>query len=108
MLPWIDHVDSGFPEVFGVARGQRSTACPADSGYLGIEPVDGHAEAIAVGHDRGVPDRGSRIEGLDVVAERGEHLGGRSQQALLAAPVGKPLKAVADLGDGDRLDLSRA
>lgn len=23
LLPWIDHVDSGFPEVFDVARGQR-------------------------------------------------------------------------------------
>ena len=66
-------------------------------------PVDGQAEAIALApHDRGVPDRGIGIEGLDVVAERGEHLRGRGQQALLAASVGQPLKAIADLGDNDR------
>jgi hypothetical protein len=35
VLPWIDHVDSGFPEVFGVARGQRRAAGSADGGYLG-------------------------------------------------------------------------
>jgi hypothetical protein len=38
---------------------------PADGGYLRVEAVYGEAEAIASGHDRGVPDRGIGIEGLD-------------------------------------------
>ena len=101
-LPWIDHVDSGFPEVFGVACGQRCAACPADGGYLRVDAVYGEAEAVASGHDRGVPDRGIGIEGLNEFAERGEHLRGCSQQAVLSASVGESLEAVADLGDGDR------
>jgi hypothetical protein len=68
-LPWIDHVDSGFPEVFGVARGQRRAACPADGGYLRVEAVYGETETIASGQDRGVPDRGIGIEGLNEFAE---------------------------------------
>lgn len=101
-LPWIDHVDSGFPEVFGVARGQGRAACPADGGYLRVEAVYGEAETIASGHDRGVPDRGIGIEGLNEFAEGGEHFRSCSQQAVLSASVGQSLEAVADLGDGDR------
>ena len=37
-------------------RGQRRAADSADGGYLGVEAVDGEAEAVAVGDDRGVPD----------------------------------------------------
>src|SRR5271165_2934494 len=100
-LPWIDHVDPGFPEVFDVARGQRRAACPADGGYLRVEAVYGEAEAIASGHDRGVPDRGIGIEGLNEFAEGGEHFRSCSQQGVLSASVGQSLEAVADLGDGD-------
>jgi hypothetical protein len=42
-VPWIDHVDSGFPEVFGVTCGQRRAACLADGGYLRVEAVYGEA-----------------------------------------------------------------
>jgi hypothetical protein len=101
LLPWIDHVDPGFSEVFGVAGGQRRAAGSADGGYLGIEAVNREAEAITVGHDRGVPDRGIGIEGLNEFAERGEHFRGCSQQAVLSASAGQSLEAVADLGDGD-------
>jgi len=45
-LSRIDDVDSGFPEVFGVARGQRRAACTADGGDLRVEAVYGEAEAI--------------------------------------------------------------
>jgi hypothetical protein len=98
LLPWIDHVDPGFSEVFGVAGGQRRAAGSADGGYLGVEAVYREAEAITVGHDRGVPDRGIGIEGLDELAERGEHFRGCSQQAVLPASAGQSLEAVADLG----------
>jgi hypothetical protein len=45
---------------------------------------------------------GVGIEWLNEFAERGEHLRGDSQQAVLPARVGQSLEAVADLGDGDR------
>jgi hypothetical protein len=47
-LPWIDHVDSGFPEVFGVARGQGRAACPADSGYLRVRVAVGRIGSLLV------------------------------------------------------------
>src|SRR5207247_3611224 len=96
LLPRIDHVDPGLPEVFGVVRGQGRAAGPADSGYLAIEAVNREAEAVALGADGGVPDCGVGIEGLNEFAERGEHLGGGSQQAVLPATVRQPLEAVAD------------
>jgi hypothetical protein len=104
MLPRIDQVDPGFVEVFGVAPGLGRAAILADGGYLGIEPVNGQAEAVAPGDDCGIPDYGVGIEGLDEFAERGEYLGGGSQQAVLPAPVRQPFEAVAHLADGYRRD----
>lgn len=69
---------------------------------LGAGAVNGQAEAVALGDDRGVPDCGVGIEGLDEFAERGEHPRGGSQQAVFAAFVRQPLETVADLDDGDR------
>jgi hypothetical protein len=52
LLPWIDHVDPGLLEVFGVARGQGRAMGPADGGYLAVEAVDGEAEAVALSMSR--------------------------------------------------------
>src|SRR2546430_2684771 len=51
LLPWIDHVDPGLLEVFGVACGQGRATGPADGGYLAGEGVHGGAEAGALGGD---------------------------------------------------------
>jgi len=75
----------------------RRAAASADGGYLGVEAVHREAEAITVGHDRCVPDRGIGIEGLDELAERGEHFRGCRQQAVLSASAGQSLEAIQDL-----------
>ena len=101
-LPWIDQVDSGFPEILHVACGQGRTASPANGGDLSIEPLDRQADAIAVTHDQRIVDRRVGVKGQDIFTERGEDLIGCGPQAILAASPGEAFKAVTDLGDRDR------
>jgi hypothetical protein len=91
-LPWIDQVDSGFPEILHVACGQDRAASPANGGDLGVEPLDRQTGAIAVTHDQRIVDRCAGVKGQDIFTKRGEDLIGSSPQAVLAASFGEALK----------------
>src|SRR5262249_25826387 len=100
--PWIDHVHAGFQEVPDVARGEGRTAGTADGSDLGVEAPDRQPGLVAVPRDQRIADRGASVKRQHVVAERGETLIRRRQQAILPAPARKACQAVADLGDRDR------
>jgi hypothetical protein len=54
-LPWIDHADSGIPEILDIAGGQGRAASPANGGDLSVEPIDRQARVIALGNDKRIP-----------------------------------------------------
>src|SRR5215470_1998733 len=99
--PRVDHSDTGVGEVLGVAGGEGGRLRPTDGGDLGVERVDGAADAVPVGDDVSVGAGRSEVEGEDLARKGGEDLADCLMQLGPAPSSGQACDAVAYLGYRD-------